>query len=254
MRLYKLFKKWDTIFPKHKYDLGCTDKVKHKIKLTDDKPFKEPIRKIPPGIYNEIREHLQEMLDMGAIDESKSPWSSNVVIVRKKDGNIRFCIDYRKLNQRTVRDAYPIPKIDDTLHMLSGSRYFSKLDLKSGYWQVEMDDDDKGKTAFQVWGLGFYQCRQMPFGLTNAPATFQRLMERTMGDLNLRECMIYLDDIIIFSRDIDTHIDHLDSVFQRLAENNLKISPKKCEFFKESVTYLGHIVSKDGIGADHEKK
>lgn len=212
--------------------------MKHKIELTDNKPLKEPYRKIPPGIYNEVREHLQEMLNMGAIEESKSPWSSNVVIVRKKDGSIRFCIDYRKLNQRTIRDAYPIPKIDDTLHMLSGSKYFSKLDLKSGYWQVEMDAVDKEKTAFQVCGLGFYQCRRMPFGLTNAPATFQRLMERSMGDLNLRECLIYLDDIIIFSTDIDTHIERLDSVFQRLGENNLKISPRNANFSKKALLTL----------------
>ena len=167
--------------------------------MEDDNPFKEPYRNIPPALIQEVREHLQEMIEIGAIRESSSPYSSNVVIVRKKDGTIRFCIDYRKLNSRTVRDAYAIPRIDDTLHLLAGAKYFSKLDLKCGYWQVELNEDDKAKTAFQAGPLGFYECNRMPFGLCNAPATFQRLMERCMGDINLRDCLVYLDDIIIFS-------------------------------------------------------
>ena len=147
----------------------------------------------------EVREHLKEMLEIGVIRESTSPFSSNVVIVRKKDGTIRFCIDYRKLNQRTEKDAYPIPRIDDTLHSLAGSKYFSTLDLRSGYWLVELRETDKAKTSFQVGSLGFYECNRMPFGFCNAPATFEGLMERCMGDLNLRDCLIYLDDIIVFS-------------------------------------------------------
>lgn len=252
-KVYTLFKKWESVFPKNAHDLGQTSAVKHKIELTDNTPFKESYRRVPPAIYNEVREHLQEMLNIGAIQESKSPWSSNVVIVRKKDGTIRFCIDYRKLNNRTKKDAYAIPRVDDTLHLLAGSQYFSKLDLKSGYWQVEMEEADKEKTAFQVWGIGFFECNRMPFGLCNAPATFQRLMERCMGDLNLKDCLIYLDDIIIFSKDIDSHIERLDAVFQRLSDNNLKIKPSKCQFFKDQITYLGHVVSKDGIQTDPEK-
>ena len=253
-KVYNLFDKWSTIFPTSKTDLGHTTEVKHKIELTDEKPFKEPYRRVPPALYEEIKEHLREMLEIGAIRESKSPWSSNVVIVRKVDGSIRFCIDFRKLNNRTKKDAYGIPKIEDTLHMLSGSKYFSKLDLKAGYWQVEMEEKDKEKTAFQVGGgLGFYECNRMPFGLCNAPATFQRLMERCMGQLNLRDCLIYLDDIIIYSADIATHIERLDKVFERLAEYNLKVKPSKCEFFQTKTTYLGHVVSEAGIQADPAK-
>lgn len=252
-KVRNLFEKYEQIFPKSKLDLGHTDVVHHKINLMDEKPFKEPYRRVPPALFNEVKEHLKEMLEIGAIRESKSPWSSNVVIVRKKDGTIRFCIDFRKLNQRTVKDAYAIPRVEDTLHLLSGAKYFSKLDLKSGYWQVELEEEDKAKTAFSVGGLGFYECNRMPFGLSNAPATFQRLMERCMGELNLRDCLIYLDDIIIFSDDIDGHLERLDAVFGRLAEYNLKLKPPKCEFFKTKTTYLGHVVSADGIEADPAK-
>ena len=136
---------------------------------------------IPPALIQEVREHLKEMLEMDAFRRSNSPFSSNVVIVQKKDGTIRFCIDYRKLYQCTRKDAYATPRIDDTLHLLAGAKYFPKLDLKSGYWQVELKEEDKPKTAFQVWPLGFYECNGMPFGLCNAPATFQRLKERCMG-------------------------------------------------------------------------
>lgn len=128
-KVYNLFKKWESVFPKDEHDLGRTTAVRHKIELTDDNPFKEPYRSVPPAIYNEVREHLQEMLSIGAIKESKSPWSSNIVIVRKNTGKIRFCIDYRKLNARTKKDAYAIPRVDDTLHLLSGSRYYSKLEI-----------------------------------------------------------------------------------------------------------------------------
>ena len=210
-------------------------------------------RHIPPSLIQEVREHLREMIEIGAIRESSSPFSSNVVIVRKKDGSIRFCIDYRKLNQQTVKDAYAIPRIDDTLHLLAGAKYFSTLDLKSGYWQVELKEEDKAKTAFQAGPLGFYECNRMPFRLCNAPATFQRLMERCMGDLNLRDCLIYLDDIVIFSKTFEEHVEKLQAVFQRLHEHGLKLKPSKCELFRSHVLYLGHVVSKEGIHTDPSK-
>ena len=125
--------------------------------------------------------------------DSESPYLFNVVIVRRVDGSIRFCVDFRKLNNRTIKDAYAIPRIEDSLHLLAGTKYFSKLDLRSGYWQVEVAEEDKCKTAFQVGTLGFYEFNRMPFGLCNAPATFQRLMERSMGDMNLRDCCLLLN-------------------------------------------------------------
>jgi hypothetical protein len=194
------------------------------------------------------------MLDMGAIRPSNSPFSSNVVTVRKKDGSIRFCLDFRKLNSRTHKDAYALPRIDDTLHLLAGSRYFSKLDLKAGYWQVEIEEQDKEKTAFQVGNLGFYECNRMPFGCCNAPATFQRLMEACMGEMNLRECLIYLDDVIIFSVDFRSHMSRLRACFERLREHNLKLKASKCDFLKKEVTYLGHVVSEKGSKLTHPKR
>ena len=249
----KLFAKWESVFSKNLLDIGHTKLVEHHIKLSDDQPFKEPHRRIPPGLIEEVREHLQEMMDAGAIRDSESPYSSNVVIVRKKDGSIRFCVDFRKLNNRTIKDAYAIPRIEDSLHLLAGTKYFSKLDLRSGYWQVEVAEEDKCKTAFQVGTLGFYEFNRMPFGLCNAPATFQRLMERSMGDMNLRDCLIYLDDIVVFSSTFEEHLERLEAVFQRLQINNLKLKASKCEFFKRECTYLGHVVSEQGIRTDPSK-
>ena len=193
------------------------------------------------------------MLDAGAIRESQSPFSSNVVLVRKKDKSLRFCIDFCKLNNRTVKDAYSLPRIEETIDTLAGSKYFSKLDLRSGYWQVGIKEADKHKTAFSVGPLGFFECYRMAFGLTNAPATFQRLMERCMGELHLKECLIYLDDIIIFSKSFDEHLLRLENVFRQLEQHGLKLKGSKCEFFRTQVQYLGHIVSDQGIQTDPDK-
>lgn len=245
--------KWKHIFSSGPTDLGSTNLVEHEINLSDPTPFKDPYRRIPPGMFEEVREHLKDMIDAGAIRESKSPFSSNVVLVRKKDNSLRFCIDYRKLNNRTVKDAYSLPRIDETIDSLVGSIVFSKLDLRSGYWQVHIKEEDKHKTAFSVGPLGFFECNRMAFGLTNAPATFQRLMERCMGELHLKECLIYLDDIIIFSDSIDTHFRRLEAVFQRIELHNLKLKGSKCEFFRPQVQYLGHIVSSKGVETDPDK-
>ena len=193
------------------------------------------------------------MLEIGAIRCSNSPWASPVVLVRKKDGSLRFCIDLRKLNALTAKDAYSLPCIEDALDSLNGACIFTSLDLKSGYWQVKLDDKSISLMAFTVGPLGFYECVRMLFGLTNAPATFQRLMESCLGELHLQWCIIYLDDIIIFSDNPEDHIDRLEDVFEKLALAGLKLKPSKCEFFKAELKYLGHIVSKQGIVTDPKK-
>ena len=190
------------------------------------------------------------MLDIGAISKSNSPWASAVILVRKKDGSLRFYIDLRKLNARIVKDSYSLPRIDESLDCLNGAVLFTSLELKLGDWQVEMDEKSKQYTAFTVGSLRFYQCDRIPFGLKNAPATFQRLMETCLGDLHLNWFIIYLDDIIIFLKE---HLECLRGVFEKLAQTGLKLKPKKCEFFKTKLAYLGHIVSKDGIETDPKK-
>ena len=252
-QIEQLLLKWKCIFALNDLDLGCTHTVTHHIKLTESTPFKERYRHIPPNMYEEVRNHIQEMLDSDVIRLSNSPFASPVVLVRKKDGSLRFCIDFRKLNSRTIKDAHALPRIDEALDTLSGSSWFSALDLKAGYWQVEVAEADKEKTAFTVGPLGFYEYNRMPFGLVNAPATFQRLMTVCMGDLNLTECLLYLDDIIVFSKSFESHLQRLEHVFQRLKDHGLKLKPSKCTFFQSKVKYLGHVVSKEGIHTDPDK-
>ena len=242
-----------SIFSKHDLDMGRTNLVKHSIVLTDPIPFKERYRTIPPQLFSEVKAHLKEMLDLGAIRHSSSPWASAIVLLRKKDGKLRFCIDLRKLNNRTLKDSYSLPGIEHVLDQLLGSTIFTTLDLKSGYWQVEMVEECKPYTAFTCGPLGFYECETMPFGATNAPATFQRLMDNCLGDLNINWCIVYLDDIIIFSQDAASHIERFEAVFKKLAKAGLKLKPSKCEFFKKRIKYLGHIVSEEGVSTGPKK-
>ena len=159
----------------------------------------------------------------------------------------------RKLNNQTIKDAQSLPRIEDSLDCLDGATIFTSLDLQSGYWQVEMTEASKPLTAFTVGSLGFYECVQKPFGLTNAPATFQHLMETCLGEINLKWCIIYLDDIIVFSKMPEEHIERLRRVFEKLSIAGLRLKLSKCEFFKSRVTYLGHIVSKNGRETDPKK-
>ena len=214
-RVKSVIENYSFLFAMNSLDLGRMDLVKHHIELKNYTPIKYRYRRIPPHQYEEVRKHLKEMLDIGAIRRSNSPWASPVVLVRKKDGSLRFCIDLRKLNAWTVKDAYSLPRIEDALDSLNGVCIFTSLDLKSGYWQVKLDEDSIPLTAFTVGPLGFYECVRMPFGLTNAPATFQRLMESCLGELHLDWCIIYLDDIIIFSKTPDEHITRLEGVFEK---------------------------------------
>ena len=241
------------VFSKDDMDMGRTKLVKHHIKLTDPAPFKEAYRRIPPQMYDEVKAHIQEMLDLGAIRPSNSPWASAIVLVRKKDGRLRFCIDLRRLNNRTVKDAYSLPRIESILDSLGGAQIFTTLDLKAGYWQVEMAEECKAYTAFTCGPLGFYECDTMPFGATNAPATFQRLMHDCLGDLNMNWCIVYLDDIIVFSDTKEEHLKRLEAVFQKLMAAGLKLKPTKCFFFKDEIEYLGHVVSGKGISTNPKK-
>ena len=249
----EMLKRNAKVFSKTDMDMGRTNLVKHHIKLTDPVPFKEAYRRIPPQMYDEVKAHIQEMLNLGAIRPSNSPWASAIVLVRKKDGRLRFCIDLGRLNNRTIKDAYSLPKIESILDSLIGAQIFSTLDLKAGYWQVEMAEECKAYTAFTCGPLGFYECDTMPFGATNAPATFQRLMHDCLGDLNMNWCIVYLDDIIIFSDIKEEHLKRLEAVFQKLSAAGLKLKPSKCFFFREEIEYLGHVVSGKGVATNPNK-
>ena len=240
------------VFVLHKLDFGCTDKIKHHINLSDETAFKHRPRPIHPQDIEAVRTHLQQLLDAEVIRESESPFSSPIVVVRKKNGDVRLCIDYRKLNMQTVKDSYALPNLEESFSALTRSRWFSVLDLKSGFYQIEMEEADKHKTAF-VCPLGFFEFNRMPQGITNAPSTFQRLMERCMGELNLKQALVFLDDLIVFSSKLEEHEERLMRVFNQLKEFGLKLSPGKCKFFQTSVKYLGHIVSEKGIETDPDK-
>ena len=250
--LSSLLDKWKEVFSLHDMDFGHTNAVTHDINLNDETPVKLRHRRLPPSMYEEVRDNIQEMLHAGHIRPSNSPWSFPVVLVRKKDNSLRFCVDYRILNSRTIRDAFPLPRIEETIDALSGARYFSSLDLRSGYWQVELKEEHKERTAFTAGPLGFYEFNSMPFGLTNAPTTFQKLMHRCLGDLH-DDCLVYLDDIVVFSSSISEHIEKLEKVFQRLQQYNLKLKPSKCHFLKSELLYLGHVVSSRGVHTDPDK-
>ena len=183
--MYELMTEFQHLFSLSDLELGCTLLVRHKIRVDNPVPFKERYQRIPPQEFDKVRNHLQEMLKVGAIRKSVSPWASPVVLVRKKDRSLRFCIDLRKLNSCTIKDAYSLPRIEESLDCLNGAVIFTSLDLKAGYWQVKMNEDSIPLMTFRVEPLGCYECVRMPFSLTNAPTTFQRLIESCLGDLHL---------------------------------------------------------------------
>lgn len=252
MEFIRLLQQYETIFSKGEHDLGLATAVRHRIDTGSNQPVRQALRRQPAHYAQEIDRQVEELLAQGRIEPSQSEWASNIVIVRKKDGSLRFCVDLRQVNERTVKDAYPLPRIDHCLDCLGGAIWYSTMDLRSGYHQVAMDDRDKGKTTF-VTRRGAYAFNVMPYGLCNAPATFQRLMDCTMRGLNFEICLIYLDDIIVFSADIPTHLQRLKQVFERLLQVNLKLKPSKCAFLRRSVEFLGFSISADGIKTDNRK-
>ena len=235
------------IFSLDKNEIGCTDSAEHIIELMDDEPFKERFRRIVLPLLEEVQENLQDMLDGGAIRPSKSPWCNAIVLVRKKDGTLRFCIDFRKLNARTKKDSYPLPQMQETMESMVGVRFFSSMDLKSRFWQVRMSEKSQQYTAFTVGSLGVYEFLRMPYGLCNAPATFQRLMQNCLGELNLTYALVYLDDVIVYSNTEEDHLRRLQAVFERFHEHGLKLKPSKCSFLQKQITFLGHEVSAEGM-------
>ncbi|GFV07829.1 retrovirus-related Pol polyprotein from transposon 412 [Trichonephila clavipes] len=248
----RLFQEFEDVFSRNSSDIGHTTVTQHRIDTADHPPIKQHPRRLPFAKQEEVGTLLREMQENDIIEPSSSPWASPIVLVRKKDGSTRFCVDYRKLNDVTKKDSYPLPRIDDTLDTLSGHKWFSTLDLKSGYWQVEIHPEDREKTAFTS-GQGLWQFKVMPFGLCNAPATFERLRETVLRGLTFEACLIYLDDVIIGGRTFEEHLQNIRKVLSKLSDANLKLNPSKCKFFQKEVNYLGHIISAEGVRTDPEK-
>ena len=233
-------------------ELGHTDLLPHKIKLSTDQPIAHRYRRIPPSQLDEVRKHLDSLLEKKIITPSTSPYAAPVVIVRKKDGSIRLCCDYRTLNSKMIRDSFPLARMEECIDALSGAKFFSTLDLASGYHQVAMDPEDQEKTAFTT-PFGLYEWKRMPFGLANSPAHFSRLMQYVLHDHLFQILLVYLDDILVYAGDFDEHLRRLQSVMDRLKEVNLKLSPDKCNFMSSQVTFLGHVLTAEGLKTDPEK-
>ena len=240
------------VFTLESNELGCNSTIKHEICIENSEPFKEWFRHIRPPLLEEVRTSLRDMLEAGAIHLSQSLWCNAVVLVRKKDGTLCFCVDFRHLNTWMKKDSYPLPHIQEALESMAGSTHFSSMDFKSGFWQIKMVPKLQQYTAFMVGNLRFYEFTHMPFRLCNALVTFQHLMQNTLGELNLTYCMIYLDDVIIFGPTKEEHLEHLRVVFKRFQEFNLKLKPSKCSFFQLEIVYLTHHVSQWGILSSHK--
>ena len=237
------------VFSVNDMDLGRTHLTQHEIPTGDSRPVKQPPRRVPMALVKEEAEAIQNLRRQGVIRESSSPWASPIVLVRKKNGKIRPCVDYRRVNSLTQKDAYPIPRTQECLDAMAGSIIFSTLDMTSSYFQIPIKEEDIHKTAF-VTRQGLYEFTTMPFGLTNAPATFQRLMELVCRGLQWSCCLIYLDDILVFGKTPEEHAERLQVVLGRVHRAGLKLKPEKCELFQEKVQFLGHIVSAAGIQPD----
>jgi len=252
LKLQDLLIEYKDIFSQHEYDLGYTDLITHHIDTRDHHPVRQPLRRQPPLYQQIIKEQTEQMLAAGVIEPSDSEWASNVVLVKKRDGKMRYCIDYRGVNTLTKKDSFPLPRIDQCLDTLNGSQYFSTFDLTSGYHQVGMAPEDADRTAF-VTRDGLFRFKKLPFGLTNAGATFSRLMCRVLQGINFVTCLAYLDDIVIFSTSEQQHIERLTQLFERIRIAKLKFKPSKCQVLKTSINFLGHTIDRDGIHTEAEK-
>ncbi|KAI3769855.1 hypothetical protein L6452_00969 [Arctium lappa] len=241
------------VFPEDLTDLPPDRQVEFRIDLL---PGAAPITRAPyilaPSEMKEMMSQLQELLDKGFIRPSTSPWGAPVLFVKKKDGSMRMCIDYRELNKLTIKNKYPIPRIDDLFDQLQGASFFSKIDLRSGYHQLKVKEEDIQKTAFCT-RYGHYEFLVMPFGLTNAPAAFMDMMNRVCQPYLDKFVIVFIDDILVYSKTEDNHEEHLRQVLELLKKERLYAKFSKCEFWLQEVQFLGHVVSQSGIKVDPAK-
>ena len=250
--LIPLLKEFCDIFSIHKNDIGLTNMVHHEIDTGSVRPIACQCRRIPFGLEEKVDKLIQDLADKNIIRPSQSPWNAPLVVIPKKNGDLRLTVDYRKLNSITKRPIYPIPDANQLFDTLNGSALFTTLDLSSGYYNVPMKSEDIGKTAFST-RTNHWEFVRMPMGISTAPATFQRLMHKIFEKEKWHQCLIYLDDILVFSKDLQEHIDRLRTIFERIRASGVKLSPKKCNFLKSEVSYLGHTISQSGVKTDERK-
>ena len=248
-----LLHEYTDVFAKHPNDLGSCSTIRHQIRTDDDTPVRVPPRRIHPALFGQVKDEVSRLLKAGIIRPSTSPYCAPIVVVRKPNGDLRCCVDYRALNKKITHHAIPLPRIDETLEMASNKSVFSSFDLVAGYHQIELEPSSIPKTAFAPGTGGHYEWLKMPFGLKNAGATFTRLGQELFDEALHRFLLVYLDDILVLSSSVDEHIEHLRYLFQRLRFANLKAKLPKCVFLTNEIKYLGHLISPSGIQPNPER-
>jgi len=246
-KLAKLLVDFKDSFSKNEYDLGLTHLAEHVIDTGDAAPIKLPPRRVPQAFTGEDEKALDKLIKQGSVRPSTSPWSSPIQLVRKKDGSVRPCVDYRRLNAVTKKDAYPLPKIQECIDSVAGATTFSTLDVTSAYHQIPVKKEDIPKTAFTTSKRGLWEFTTMPFGMSNSGATFERVIELALRGLTYSCCILYLDDIIVYGRSVDEHLGNLRLVLERIKASGMKLKPSKCQLLQEKVAFLGHVISKEGV-------
>jgi hypothetical protein len=244
--VYAMLGNFKPVFSAGDTDIGLANVTQHKIKLMNDIPIFQRPRRFPQPVADEIERQCQELNSLDIIEPSSSPWSSPVLPVRKKDGSIRMCIDYRQLNKVTIPDKFPVPNLTDSVFGLHGTKFFTRLDLVRGYYQIPIDERSRAYTAFST-PRNHWQFKRLSFGLRNALSAFQREIQAVLSTFPSNKVVAYIDDILIMSATFSEHIDLVSKVLNTLQLYNIKIKPSKCEWFCSQVEYLGHLVSQSGL-------
>lgn len=251
-KMANLVLQYQDIFSRHHLDCGKAKGFVHRIRLSDNRPFRLPFRRVPPSQYQKLRQVLTEMEEKEIIRKSNSEYASPLVLVWKKNGDLRICTDFRWLNKRTLKDAHPLPHQSDCLAALGGNCLFSTMDLTSGFYNMPLHENDRQYSAFTT-PMGLYEYNRLPQGLCNSPGSFMRMMTSIFGDQNYLSLLCYLDDLLVFAPDENTALKRIEMVFSRLRSHNLKLSPKKCFFLRRSVKFLGHVIDENGVSTDPSK-
>ena len=248
-KVRSVLNKHESMFDGH---IGFTTLVSHSIDTGNNPPVRQMPRRVPPHLADEVKAQIEDLVAKGVLEERQGSWSSPVCLVRRKNGKMRICADLRRLNSVTRPSSYPIPRVDETLEALSGSSIFCILDMNNAYFQVGVDPDDRDKTAI-ITPFGCHRFSRMPFGCSGAPSTCARLLDVVLKDVPSSSCVHYFDDVVVHGTNFEEVLDRLDIVLTRLQDAGLTLNPDKCELFRSTITFLGHVVSSDGLRADPEK-